>query len=64
MYKHDDNNDFMYSKRQDQRFSYSDPVETFPIVVAAPVSMSMVANNYKIEVQALQFDTVPLIILV
>lgn len=31
-------------------------METYPVALAAPVSVSMVANSYKIEAQALQFN--------
>ena len=61
MYKRNGDNGFIYSKRRGQWFYYSNTLEKFPIALAAPVSMSMVANSYKSYVQALKFNIFPLI---
>lgn len=47
---------FLYSKRRYWRFYYSNLVKRCPIALVAPISVSTVANSYKIEVQALRFN--------
>ena len=61
MYKCNGDNLHLYSKRCGRHFYYSNPVKSYPIVHAAPISVCLETSRYKIGGQALQFNNHPII---